>query len=116
ELDWSETAEALACRIRGLSPKPGAHSRLEPASGAPPTMLRILRARALGDAGALASASRLTPGEILVWDARILVGTGRNVLEILEAQLEGRRVLPARDLVNGRVLRSGDRLRPVAPA
>lgn len=116
ELDWSETAESLACRIRGLSPRPGAHSRLEPASGAPPTTLRFLRARAHEGSEAFASAPSLTPGEILVWDSRILVGTGRNLLEILEAQLEGRRALPARDLVNGRALRSGDRLRPVAPA
>lgn len=107
-LDWSESAYALSCRVRGLSPRPGAHTRIEPAASGSPMTLRILQARPRQEPHELA------PGEVLVWGSRILVGTGKNLLEILEAQLEGRRALPARDLVNGRALSSGDRLREPA--
>ncbi len=102
-LDFSAaSAGELVARIRGLSPRPGAQVELQ---GEPPRQLRIARARVAEVAMPLA------PGEIRVEGARILVGTARGPLEILEAQLQGKRLLSARDLVNGRAFTTGDRLR-----
>ncbi len=102
-LDFRQTAAQLAWRVRGLSPRPGAHGMLL-RGDEPRGTLRILRARA-----AFRDASE-TPGKVLIRSPRVLVGTGEGLLEILEAQLEGRKALGARDLVNGRVLADGDHL------
>lgn len=103
-LVFDASARSLADRIRGLSPRPGAHALLSRADAGAPTKLRVLRARPVFES------FTTTPGEVLIRSPRILVGTGEGLLEILEAQLEGRRPLPARDLINGRALRDGDRL------
>jgi methionyl-tRNA formyltransferase len=102
-LHFDAPARILANRVRGLSPRPGAHALLTRPDAAP-AKVRVLRARAVFES------VTTTPGEVLIRSPRILVGTGEGLLEILEAQLEGRRALPARDLVNGRALREGDRL------
>lgn len=96
-LTWSHAASRLHDQIRGLAPRPGAVTTV---GG---RRLRI----------ALASPSPLPaagpPGRVTVWDrARLLVATGDGTLEILAAQVEGRRELPARDLANGRALKEGD--------
>lgn len=103
QLDFRQTAEQLAWRIRGLSPRPGAYGTLL-RGDEPRGTLRILRARAV-----FRDVSE-PPGKVLIRSPRVLVGTGEGLLEILEAQLEGRKALGARDLVNGRVLAEGDEL------
>lgn len=108
-LDFRESAEQLARRIRGVSPRPGAHAPLQ-RDDEPRGTLRILRAVPRFEE---ASAP---PGRVLIHSPRVLVGTGGGLLEILEAQLEGRKALPARDLVNGRALVDGDRLVPTERA
>jgi methionyl-tRNA formyltransferase len=40
----------------------------------------------------------------------LLVGTGRGVLEIIHAQVEGKKAQSAIDLHNGRAVLTGDRL------
>lgn len=102
-LDFNQkTARELTHQIRGLAPRPGAVSRVS--SGARP-QLRVIEARPV------ARLFELSPGEVGIDGARILVGTsGDELLEIEQAQLEGKRVQSARDLVNGRALKAGDRL------
>jgi methionyl-tRNA formyltransferase len=96
-VDWSEPAAAIVNRVRAMTPKPGAHTRTHD------KLLRLLAVRAHADAAPGA------PGTVLVRDrGAIVVATGSGSLEILRAQLEGRRPLDARDLVNGRTLRTGD--------
>lgn len=101
-LDWALSAEALVNRVRGLAPRPGAHTshvRGESRRG-----LKVLKARVAP------AITKLEPGEIGLDGTRVLVGTGGGLFEIVEAQLEGKRALSARDLVNGRSLAAGDRL------
>jgi methionyl-tRNA formyltransferase len=50
------------------------------------------------------------PGTVSVLGKRALVATGSGTLELLTAQAEGKRALPAPDLINGRVLVEGARL------
>ncbi len=102
-LDFSRAAEALVNQICGLSPRPGAHARVV-RPGSAPRGLKVLRARTAPEIQTGA------PGAVIIDGTRLLVATGRGLLEIVEAQLEGKRALSARDLVNGRSLLEGDRL------
>ncbi len=98
-LSFDEPALALANRVRGLSPRPGAFTSVRG------KRLRVTQARP----------SELPapgpPGRVTVWDKhQLLVATGEGTLELVRAQLEGRRELAARDLANGRALEEGDQL------
>ncbi len=99
-LDFAQPARALWGQVRALAPRPGAACRLGD------KRLRITAAQPskLPAPGA--------PGTVSIWDKkRVLVATGDGTLEILTAQLEGRKELRAQDLANGRVVGEGDVLR-----
>ena len=96
-LDWREPAEALAVRIRAMSPWPGAYTHLNGQT------FKIHAAKT-----DLASGS---PGEILASEPgvlRVACGTGSLILESL--QLEGRKRLPAAEFLRGHPLTAGTRL------
>lgn len=98
ELHFENPAQRIADRVRGMAPRPGAFTTLRGKK------LKVLSARAVE------REAKGPPGSVEVDGTRVFVTTGEGVLEILSAQLEGRTVQPARDLVNGRVFRDGDRL------
>jgi methionyl-tRNA formyltransferase len=96
-LDWREPAEALATRIRAMSPWPGAYTRLNGQT------LKIHAAKndpASGPAGEVIAAE---PGIL-----RVACGSGSLILESL--QLEGRKRLPAAEFLRGHPLAPGSRL------
>jgi methionyl-tRNA formyltransferase len=97
-LDFRCNAQTLANLVRGMSPKPGTHT--------------LIRGRRLCVHRARASTERgdAPVGTVKLAEGRIFVQAGDGMLEILCAQLEGRRACEARDLINGRVLRDGDSL------
>jgi methionyl-tRNA formyltransferase len=101
-VDWHATAAAVACRVRAMTPWPGAFTELR---GEP---LRILAARPL-DAGAAPAGSR-SPGALLGRvDGGFAVRCGDGgALLVLEAQRAGRRAVPALDLWNGERLEPGE--------
>jgi methionyl-tRNA formyltransferase len=78
-LDWTEPAAALAARVRGLNPWPGA---VTPVPGG---RLLIWRARAI--------AGRGEPGALTLVDGRLAVGTGAGLLLPVEVQPENRRAM-----------------------
>ena len=78
-LDWTEPAPAVAARVRGLNPWPGALTH------APGGRLLIWRARAIEGRG--------EPGVLTAADGRLAVGTGEGLLEPLEVQPENRRTM-----------------------
>ncbi|HTQ02375.1 MAG TPA: methionyl-tRNA formyltransferase [Polyangiaceae bacterium] len=93
-LDFTRPARELKNLVRGLAPRPGAYTTV----GA-----KTLRVASVG----LSEASRPgPPGTVHVESGVPWVATGVGSLEIVSAQLEGKRVASGRDLVNGRVLRS----------
>jgi methionyl-tRNA formyltransferase len=47
------------------------------------------------------------PGTVSILGKRALVATGQGQLELLNAQVEGKKALMAVDLINGRVLTEG---------
>jgi methionyl-tRNA formyltransferase len=100
-LNFAKPSGDLLNLIRGLAPRPGAHTLL---NGRP---LKIAQARRLTD-GLAPAAARGEPGLVSVEHKRVLVSTVDGAFELCRAQLEGRKELPALELINGRALKAGD--------
>lgn len=99
-IDWTQTAAAIDCRIRGFHPWPGTTTT---AGGRP---LKVLRARPLPDRGDEA------PGTLVAVDREGLViacGAGTR-LRLLEVQPESRKAMPAAAFAAGARLTPGGRL------
>ena len=99
-VDWSRPARAIHNQVRGLHPWPHAFTY-------GPSGRLIIHRTAVG-----AKAPEQTPGTIVSANPSIglTVATGDGLLEILELQAEGGRVLPARDFLVGHPLSTGTRL------
>jgi len=102
-LDWSQPANRLHDRIRGLHPWPLAYAFLN--------QRRIILRRSTVAAAAKAA----DPGAVVeaVGD-RLLVATGAGALAIRELQLEGRRPMTSREFLAGHPVAEGDRFRTSA--
>ena len=87
-IDWSLSTVELHNVIRGLSPYPGAFTQWHE------KQLKILRARRSERSG-------LQPGEVLVEEAQLFVGTGDGSLELIEVQREGKRRVNVQDFLRG---------------
>lgn len=96
-LDWNQPAEALAMRVRAMSPWPGAYTHLAGQT------LKIHFASISEQTGA--------PGEVLPAEPGLLrIGCGSGSLDLLSLQLEGRKRLPAAEFLRGYPLAPGTRL------
>ncbi|HMJ54353.1 MAG TPA: methionyl-tRNA formyltransferase [Polyangiaceae bacterium] len=99
-IDWQRSATEVHNHVRGMTPWPSAFTTTDA------KLLKVLATRR----STLKSPSAL-PGTILAADSSgVLVSCGEGVLEIVRAQVEGRRPLDARELVAGRTLTRGARL------
>jgi methionyl-tRNA formyltransferase len=94
-IDWTRPAREIHDLVRGLAPRPSAFSSVH---GRQLRVTRVGRSRA---------PFRLEPSVVGIDGGRAWIGTGDAELELLSAQLEGKRELSARDLVNGRALTAG---------
>ena len=97
QIDWSRPAREVHDHVRGMTPWPGAFTH---AGG---KVLKVLATRrsefATGGA---------PPGTVVLADVHTtLVACLDGTIEILRAQLEGRKPLSARELVVGSALFSG---------
>ncbi|MFN3076172.1 MAG: methionyl-tRNA formyltransferase [Alphaproteobacteria bacterium] len=98
-IDWEIPADQVSCRIRGLSPWPGAW--FEHAD----TRVKVLDAEVVAevsDAGA-------SPGTVL--DDSLSVACGTGALRLLAVQRPGREPMPAEAFLRGYSLPPGTRLR-----
>jgi methionyl-tRNA formyltransferase len=87
-VDWSQPAQAIHNRVRGLQPWPGAYTTFRGQT------LHIWKSRPAPD-------SRPSlPGRISSVKP-LVVSCGSGTLELLEVQLEGRKRISAADFVNG---------------
>ena len=86
-IDWTRPASEVDRLIRGLSPFPGAWCEI---GG---ERVKLLRSRLAAGAGA--------PGQVL---HGLTVACGEGAVEVLEAQREGKRALPAADFLRGAAL------------
>ena len=102
-LDWSQPANRLHDRIRGLHPWPLAYAFLN--------QRRIILRRSTVAAAAKAA----DPGAVVeAAGDRLLVATGAGALAIRELQLEGRRPMTSREFLAGHPVAEGDRFRTSA--
>ncbi|GJD50138.1 Methionyl-tRNA formyltransferase [Methylobacterium crusticola] len=97
-LDWSEPADLLHDRIRGLAPFPGAFVLADLGRG--PERLKVLRARRAEAAG--------EPGVLL--DPEGTVACGRGSLRLVTVQPAGKAAMPVGEFLRGRRLAPGARL------
>ncbi len=98
-IDWSKSARAVDCQIRGLSPSPGAWFEM-PGENGKPVRVKALFSRAEQGAGA--------PGEIL--DDELLVACADGAVRLLRVQREGKGPLDASDFLRGAKLARGARV------
>ena len=92
---WGERVERVHDLVRALTPHIGARTQHPDWSGP----IKVMRARISEK-----TANDTDPGDILPAKERILVACGEGVLEVLELQAPGSKVLSASDFLRGRRL------------
>lgn len=98
-LDWTQSAKALECRIRGVTPWPGAYTYCND------RRFKIFKAEALMEVEADAP-----PGTVLKgFPEEIRVATGEGVLSILEIQGESCKRMPVKNFLTGSGIPPGAR-------
>ncbi len=93
-INWRESVEEIERKIRAFNPWPGAYTVLRD-SAARERKLKIFRARFALGRGTAAGALLMSQ------DAELLVGTADGALLLTELQLEGKKRMPASDLLRG---------------
>lgn len=97
-IDWNLDAKRIHDHVRGMYPWPGAFTRIGSRT------LKVLKTRP----SALSEVEPARPGTVIAADSNgALVACGGGVLEVVRAQLEGRRALSGAELVQGRTLQIG---------
>jgi len=97
-VDFQRTAAEIHNRLRGFQPWPGAYTVFRRKN------LKIIAARPLPDAPAIAS------GELRIAGEKLLAGCGAGTaLELIQLQPEGRKAITAREFISG--YRPGERER-----
>jgi methionyl-tRNA formyltransferase len=99
EIDWKATQEAVDRRVRAMNPWPGAYTWLPTADG--PKKLKVFTViQHRWNLG--------TPGQVVRTDKHgILVAAGQGGVLLREVQIEGKRRMSARDLLNGLPVAAG---------
>lgn len=94
---WDRPARRVHDHVRGMTSWPGAFTKAEG------KLLKVLGTRVADQEGPAAA-----PGTIVAADrGGVRVACGEGAIDLLRAQVEGRKALPAADLVAGRALRAG---------
>lgn len=97
-IQWNQPARAIVDRVRGMAPRPGAFTELR---GQRFKLTRVRLAKGHLHSEEIGSVSLGAVNEL-----RVRAADG--FVEIVRGQLEGRRELDGRDLVNGRAIAAGD--------
>ena len=98
QLDWNESAETLARKIRALNPFPGATLKLEGET------VKVWRAEVVSDA----SGVKYTPGQFLTPDGNAIeVACGVGTLRLLELQMPGGRRITSTNWLQAKRSRKG---------
>lgn len=95
EIKWNHTSDEIKNFIRGLSPVPGAWTRLidkEKKS----TVMKIYKVTKV-----LIPCNGRTPGEIMLFNGNLFVATRNCWLQIDELQLSGKKRMDAKTFLNG---------------
>jgi methionyl-tRNA formyltransferase len=98
KIDWKRSARELDCQIRGLCPWPVAYTLWK---GKP---FKIWKASVVNEE------TQDEPGTVIRLDADgIVVATGKGMLRLTEVQPSGKKPMSAKQFINGRQMKAGDR-------
>ena len=95
QIDWNQSAEVVSQKIRAFTSNPGAWTNFREST------LKVFTPT-IAD-------FPLPPGELLLGEKKLYVGTATSALEIGEVQPSGKALMPASSWVNGVRLDSGER-------
>jgi methionyl-tRNA formyltransferase len=99
QVDFNRIAAVIHNRLRGFQPWPGAYAQFRGRN------LKFITTRPED------TPSNLGPGEMRIGDEKLFIGCGnRTVLQLLQLQPEGKRIMSAREFVNGYHPAAGERL------
>lgn len=104
-IDWTDSGESIARRIRGFHPWPGTFSFHHRDGDRTRISFQLARAADI-------AASDAAPGDVLEADAsegRLTIAAGEGAVEILKLQAAGRRAMEVDDFLNGHTIEPGDR-------
>ncbi len=90
EVDWTLPAEAVSAQIRGVTPEPGAHTRIDDAR------LKIL------DATIARDVPRIPAAQFALVGRRVVVGTATDPIELVTVHPAGRTAMDAASWWRGR--------------
>ena len=96
QIDWNQSAEVISQKIRAFTSNPGAWTNFREST------LKVLTPT-IAD-------FPLPPGELLLKEKKLYIGTATFALEIGEVQPSGKALMSASSWVNGVRLDSGERL------
>ena len=110
-IDWTRGARAVHDHIRGMTSWPGAFTSIAAGGQQPSKVLKVLESRPRAEEAAPTApgeAAPAAPGTVIVASkASIEVACGSGSVEILRAQVEGRKPLTAAELLAGRAIQVG---------
>lgn len=97
-IDWGLPAKRIHDHVRGMYPWPGAFTHIGPRT------LKVHTTRVRSFVGT----EKAQPGVVIAADGNgVLVASGDGVIEVLRAQVEGKRPLSGAELAHGRTLQAG---------
>jgi methionyl-tRNA formyltransferase len=93
-IDWSKSSDEICNFVRGMNSRPGARMFVE--LEGKKVLLKIFRAKK-------AFFEKSRPGEMVYFDKEhgLIISSGDGSLELLEVQLEGKKRMSTKDLLNG---------------
>ncbi|MEQ8746558.1 methionyl-tRNA formyltransferase [Pyruvatibacter sp.] len=97
-IDWSLSASALDCHIRGLSPFPGAWCEI--VKDGKPTRVKVLRATPVSGSGGAGTAL----------DDRLTIACGTDALQLVQVQRAGKGVQQTDEFLRGFSVPAGTKL------
>ena len=93
---WSESANKIIAKINGLNPFPGAWFEYKN------SRFKLLKAKEVQKKSG-------EPGEVL--NEKLTIACGKNALEVIEIQKEGKKVLKINEFLSGNFISKGTKLR-----
>lgn len=105
-IDWSATATAIDCHVRGMQPWPKAFTFLQSATGAHPPLRLILL-----DVEPNENESAQPAGTVVATTAHDFeIQTGQGSVKVLRLQPDGKRAMTTAEFLCGHTVKTGDTL------
>lgn len=98
QIDWQKTAEQIERQVRAYDPWPGTYTEIGTENSDQIQKLKIHEAVLIDPEW---FREKLKPGEVKIFERRLLIGTGTAPLEILKLQPENKAIMDAKSYING---------------